>query len=863
MTYQIIITEETSANIIIDNNTTNVSISTSEYPITIEYNATQLTGAYGNANVAANLAAFGSNPISTTGNITAGYFLGNGSQLTGIAASSYGNANVAANLAAFGSNPISTTGNITAGYFVGNGSLLTSITGANVSGTVANATYALNANAATFAGTVTTNAQPNITSVGILTAVNTSGNVSATGNITGSYFLGNGSQLTGLPVQPGTYGNANVANFLGNGFGSNTITTTGNITTGNLLTGGQVSATGNVTGANINSAVFQAVNSAGGTLKNASGTTQASWGAGGGDNFAVSVSTNLNGVNAQVDISPTGTGHVHIKPTGTGSIEIAPTNAGSINNMVIGNVTPAAVSATTVSASGNVTAAYVIGNGSLLTSITGGNVTGTVANATYALTANASTYANVATFADTANAVAGANVSGTVGLAQFVTQAAQANITSVGTLTSLSVSGNTTSGNVLTGGLISATGNLTSGNVSTGIVSATGNIGSSQQTIFGYGNVSGASGNIVMSGKNIATDIIFSPDSQSGTTTPSPGRIVIGTGFQGNTSPFYDVGSGGRGARLLVSDYITKGNTASLIRGMMVQNFIELTANVTNTSSRISGFSAATVIGGGASTFTYTSNQQPNMLTGMQSQMHIGGSGQNFSAVGNVNVTHLATQNGVINLNPGSTVGNMFGQLGQMAITGNANSVIGYSITGTGSGNAVSTSTGNFFAYHLPGSTSTYGVSLTGAYRQAANYYFLRNDDDVAQCKLGSMRSYTDYNFVHGTTSGSLTISKTDSQVQQVNLAGNITSVAFSNFVSSASDGPNTDEQLDRVRVIFNQGATGGFGVTMPTGNAAIKYSGGVSAVGTTVNAVTVVDVKAVRLGGTTTYLVDVSAEYV
>lgn len=112
--------------------------------------------------------------VSATGNITGNYILGNGSQLTGLPAT-YGNANVAANLAAFGSNPISTTGNITAGYFIGNGVALTSITGANVTGTVANATYATSAGSATTAGTVTTAAQPNITSVGTLTSLNTSG----------------------------------------------------------------------------------------------------------------------------------------------------------------------------------------------------------------------------------------------------------------------------------------------------------------------------------------------------------------------------------------------------------------------------------------------------------------------------------------------------------------------------------------------------------------------------------------------------------------------------------------------------------------------------------------------------------------
>lgn len=84
----------------------------------------------------------------------------------------------------------------------------------------------------------------------------------------------------------------------------------------------------------------QAANSAGLSLKNSSGTTQLSMGAGGGDNLTLSVSTNINGANAQVDISPTGTGHVHMKPTGTGSVEIAPTNAGTLDNLVIGGITP-------------------------------------------------------------------------------------------------------------------------------------------------------------------------------------------------------------------------------------------------------------------------------------------------------------------------------------------------------------------------------------------------------------------------------------------------------------------------------------------------------------------------------------------
>jgi len=98
--------------------------------------------------------------------------------------------------------------------------------------------------------------------------------------------------------------------------------------------------------------IVQATNSGGLALKNSAGTTQISMGAGGGDNVSVSVSTNLNGVNAQIDISPTGTGHVHIKPTGTGAVEIAPTNVGTINNMTIGATTAVAGSFTNLSVTG-------------------------------------------------------------------------------------------------------------------------------------------------------------------------------------------------------------------------------------------------------------------------------------------------------------------------------------------------------------------------------------------------------------------------------------------------------------------------------------------------------------------------------
>ena len=123
------------------------------------------------------------------------------------------------------------------------------------------------------------------------------------------------------------------------------------------ITGGTATLT------SLSTPTVQATNSAGLSLKNASGTTQLSMGAGGGDNLTLNVSTNINGSNAQVDIRPTGTGHVHMKPTGAGSVEIAPTNTGTLDNLVIGGITPKAITGTSI------TATSFSGSGSGLTSI--------------------------------------------------------------------------------------------------------------------------------------------------------------------------------------------------------------------------------------------------------------------------------------------------------------------------------------------------------------------------------------------------------------------------------------------------------------------------------------------------------------
>jgi hypothetical protein len=139
------------------------------------------------------------------------------------------------------------SGDLAATSFTGSGSGLTSIPGANVTGTVASATTA---------DTVTTAAQPNVTSVGTLSSLSVSGNanignlgtdglITATGNITGGNIV-----TGGLITATGNITGGNLKTT-GVTITTNTVSATGNINGGNIITAGQVSATGNIIGGNL------------------------------------------------------------------------------------------------------------------------------------------------------------------------------------------------------------------------------------------------------------------------------------------------------------------------------------------------------------------------------------------------------------------------------------------------------------------------------------------------------------------------------------------------------------------------------------------------------------------------------------
>jgi hypothetical protein len=200
---------------------------------------------YGNANVAAFLAAFGSNTVNTTGNVTAGYFIGNGALLTGLS-SIYSNANVAAYLPTYTGfiGEVNSAGNANI-----NGDLKVSVT-ANIF-----ANGLIRTTGPVQSGTmVTTNITVgeiigNANLLTISTPIETSYGIDAVGNvITSAYFLGDGGLLSNLPGA--TPGGANTQiQFNDNGVfggessfifdkGNAALTITGNITTNGSLTAG-------------------------------------------------------------------------------------------------------------------------------------------------------------------------------------------------------------------------------------------------------------------------------------------------------------------------------------------------------------------------------------------------------------------------------------------------------------------------------------------------------------------------------------------------------------------------------------------------------------------------------------------------
>ena len=360
---------------------------------------------------------------------------------------------------------LTVTGNVGAGNVTGTGGVFTYVSGdgANLTNLPSGANSAAIANGTSNVNIPTLNGNINLSSAGTSnvaiitgTGVNVAGTLNATGNaVVGNISatnLGNVSavNLDGnvLNILHGdgtwsadatSYGDSNVVTLMG-AFGSNTITTTGVIT-------GAGSGLSAIAGANVTGTVPFATTANAVAGANVSGEVT----------FAATANAvayaNVSGTPALGNISTINIdGAAGNVLYGNGAFApVSSTTAQTVTTAAQPNITSTGtLTSLTVTGALGVTTGLITGDGGGISNIAVGNLVGTINLATFAGTANAVAGANVSgevTFAATANAVAGANVSGTVPLATTagtISTNAQPNITSTGTLTSLTVSGNVT-----------------------------------------------------------------------------------------------------------------------------------------------------------------------------------------------------------------------------------------------------------------------------------------------------------------------------------------------------------------------------------------------------------------------------------
>jgi hypothetical protein len=399
--------------------------------------------------------------VNATTAVVATYFAGDGANLTNLPSGSNsaaiangtsnvdipavdGNINISsagnANIAIVTGTGVNVTGTLNAtGVITGDGSGLSAIAGANVSGAVALATDATTANAVALA---------NVSGAGNIASINIDG---AVGNI----LYGNG---VFAPAGAGS-NSAAIANGTSN---INIATADGSATIGIGGVGDIVTVSG--------------------TAVTVVGGVAATYVSGDGANLTALAGANVTGAVPFASVANSVAG---ANVSGTVALATLATDATTANAVAGANVAGAVTFAGTANAMAGANVTGEVTFAATANAVAGANVSGEVA---FAATANAVAGANVsgtinlATFATTANAVAYANVSGTPTLGNIstinidgsastvlygngafaaitattagtVTSAAQPNITSTGTLTSLTVNGalGVTGSGVITG----------------------------------------------------------------------------------------------------------------------------------------------------------------------------------------------------------------------------------------------------------------------------------------------------------------------------------------------------------------------------------------------------------------------------
>lgn len=258
-----------------------------------------------------------------------------------------------------------------------------------------------------------------------------------------------------------------------------------------------------------------------------------------------------------------------------------------------------------------------------------------------------------------------------------VTNAVQANITSVGTLTALSVSGNVNAGNVRTTGSISATGNIDAGNVRTGgLISAFGTV---------------TAGALTSAGAITANSTISATGTITGNTLSAIGNVSVG----GNLTASGSISTQGnvlaQGVVSAIGNIITDAFFIGAFQGSIVGNITGAPGSNTQVLFNTSGNVDA--VGG----LTY--NKGSNVLTVLgvvSAQGNIVTTG-NLSVAGTTQLVGIATAPTAPNATSNNQVASTAFVQNQINQNANAVNITGGNITVTSLNAAGGNITANTF----------------------------------------------------------------------------------------------------------------------------------------------------------------------
>ena len=751
----------------------------------------------------------------------------------------------------------------------------------------ANASLGNIATANFFTGTLTTAAQPNVTSLGILTALSVSGNVTAAnvagGNLVSANFVA-GTLTTASQPNITSVGTLTSLTVTGNVISGNVYANSGTIgaslLNGTLTTAAQpnITSVGTLTAldilGNINGNILPNSNNAfdigSSTQRYNRGFFSANGIRIGAANFALassnlSANVSLLTTNQFISTVAQGTAPLNVLSntlvanlnsdflqgyapsssdvantivlrdssnnfsanTITANLTGNATTAGTVvtgaqpNITSVGTLTSLSVAANINSGNANLgnaaTANFFIGSGNNLSNIQGGNVSGQVG------------------FAGVANSVAGANVSGTVANANYaafagnVTIAAQPNITSLGTLTVLSVTGNVNSGNANLGNTATANtfvGNLT-GNV-------TGNInlpGSNTFVLFNNNGVLGATAGLTFD--SFVNALSVTANFSAG--NANLGNLVTANFFEGSGANLTNI----NGSNVSIVPNATYATSAGSVTNATQANNANFAGNVTIAAQpNITSLGTLTNLSVGSGTLTATApisitqtwNNGSAAFTGIRENitdtssaagsllidLQVGGSSRfNVTKAGNLTSNNISTGLIAGTLTTASQPNiTSVGTLGSLSVSGtiNAGSVTG-SVTGNLNGNLGVTTAGNANITNLFVSVS----ANINANLRAAN------------ANLGNLATA---NFFSGNGS-LLTGVQVPANTQIINGTSNVRIATANGNITLSSNGITTLTISDTSANITSALSVGGniTGANLSTGN--VTASGNLSVTGT------------------------------